>query len=198
MAWLIDRLRGKSGRAPQVVVDSLEGAPPVKGQWYRLVGSAEQITDHAYCCKNGTFAKIPRDIFAWEVLWNTGGESYCLRTWLESLVETARMEKAYIATGLPAHPDAYHLSLAEKNGKLSIKPKTGPATKEELAAAYNSLPRFKDSLSTPQSGPRFFDPDDPKNGGSTGEYDYSGSNRGPETLAEIGFGDPHMASFRPR
>jgi hypothetical protein len=194
MAWIIDRLF-KGEKVPQVAVDSLEGAPPQKGQWYRLIGSADQITDHAYCCKNGTFAKIPRDIFAWEVQWSTGGETYCLKTWLESLVEATRLEKAYVAIGLPPKPDAYHFSLAAKNHK-EIKPKTGPIDKTELAEAYNKIPRYRDTLTQP-TGPRILDSWDPKNGGSTGEVGYAGSNPGPETFSDVsGFSDPFSMSKR--
>jgi len=117
MSWIIDRFRSKGEKVSQVVEDALEGTPPVKGQWYKLIGSADQITDHAYCTRSGELCKIPRDIFAWKVIWKTNGETYCLNVWLISLVETARLEKAYVAAGLPPNPDAYHFSLAAKNHK---------------------------------------------------------------------------------
>jgi hypothetical protein len=51
---------------------------------------------------------------------------------------------------------------------------------------------------TQKPGPRVIDPDDPKNGGSTGVYDYTGSHPGPDSLADMSFGDPfsHRQSGR--
>jgi len=65
-----------------------------------------------------------------------------------------------------------------------------PITSDEFDVAVASLPSLCPSQVSAPGNERFKDTWDPKNGASSGEYTYSGSNPGVEGLENVSFADP--------
>jgi hypothetical protein len=66
-----------------------------------------------------------------------------------------------------------------------------PITSAEFDVAIASLPDICPSQVSAPGNERFKDSWDPKNGASTGDTEYNGSNPGVESMESLSFGDPH-------
>jgi hypothetical protein len=186
-------------KASQIEYAAIQEGVPPRDQWFKMQASDGQIIGHIYVCRCATEMKLALGgIFGWQTAYRCGcGQDYCLRSYLERKAQQARVAAASIAAGLSPNPTAPELEMARQLGK-KINVKAGPIEDKELQEAYAFLPMRSATGLTSQNQPRVLDSWDEKNGASSGVYEYSGANRGPETISEIGFGDPHTASFRPR
>jgi hypothetical protein len=184
-------------KASEIEFAAIQEGVPNRNTWYRMQGSDGSITGHVYVCRCASEMKLALGgIFGWQTNYKCGcGQEYCLKGYLEGKVRQARIATASIAAGLSPHPTAPEIEMARLLGKkINVKP--GPIEDKELQEAYSQLP-FRRASGNGEPTPRILDSWDPKNGGSTGEVDYNGSNRGPETFADVsGFSDPFSMGKR--
>jgi hypothetical protein len=191
--WPIDQIAARIGQSTREAdYNTIVAGVPGKNQWYKMLGGdGRTITGHRYVCICGADVSLPGDIFAWESVYECNSKHrICLKSFLEAMAQGVRKEAACVAVGIPARPTALELDQSKALGK-KIKVKDGPIEKEELQAAYAKLPVRQDTSSAAQNGPLVLDTWDEKNGASDGQYKYSGSNPGPDSVADLSFGDPH-------
>jgi len=195
----VGNLLGRKTEEPEVQPKFVEG-PPVRGTWYKLVGSnGRDVIGHSFVCRCNTEYKHPTDIFDWQKSYKCGcGESYSLKDWLEAMALKARLVAAYARVGLPPEPTPEQLADAKRARKV-IKVKTGEVEKEEIQRVYYTLqyrwanPAKQGNYGWPKG---FIDTwNDPRFGGGTGEVEYEQSSLGGGDAS--GFGDPMSTRLRP-
>jgi hypothetical protein len=167
-------------RGDETVMAEFENGKPKVNQVYRGINSARGFVCYQYSCACGGVTSISGGRFAYQENHPccNCGRRFCISDWLKKDMQEHRAKEAKVE-GRPV--------------------KTGAFTHDEETAAENRLPYRAVDGGQRTAPPPFIDPWDPKNGGSTGETGYNGSNPGPESFDDIsGFNDPFNASFRRR
>ena len=184
--------------AKEIEYAAIQEGVPSRDTWYRMQASDGSVIGHVYVCRCATELKLALGgIFGWSTAYKCGcGQSYCLKEFLERKARQARVRAAAVAVGLSPNPTGPELEMARQLGK-KITPKSGPIEEKELKDAYAALP-MRRATGPSQDSPRFIDTWSEKHGASSGDFEYNGSNPGPEDLSQSGFNDPYSMASRRR